>query len=303
MENLDNRFDGRILDSLYEGVYIIDLNKNISYWNKGAEQITGFTSSEVLGVHCREDILIYTKDGVMNLCKGQCPLSQSIDDGKVRETEVYFQHKDGHKVPVLLRAVPLRGTSGKVEGVIEIFSDNSSKMAYLERMEELQKVALLDPLTGLANRRYIESALTARLHEMQRYGWTFGVIFMDTDNFKSINDLYGHEIGDKALKMVAKTLVSSSRSFDMIGRWGGEEFVAIVVNVNENKLYAVANRFLALVEQSSFMVDSKMIRITLSVGATIARKDDTIDMLLARADKLMYHSKSAGGNRLTMKDE
>jgi diguanylate cyclase (GGDEF)-like protein/PAS domain S-box-containing protein len=291
-----------VLDNLYDGVYFIDFNKKITYWNSAAEKITGYNRDEVIGVHCREDILVYTKDEVVNLCKGQCPLFETFEDGKMREIQVYVQHKDGHKVPVLMRAIQVKNDAGEIVGVLEIFKDSSTKPAHSEKIGDLERTALIDPLTELANKKYLETAITARIGEMQRYGWQFGIISMDTDNFSTINELYGREVGDKALKVIAKTLTNSSRPFDMIGRWQGENFVAVIANVNENSLRCVANRFLTLVEQSNMTIGSKIIRITLSVGATLTKPGDTVASILDRAETFMKESQSHGGNRLTMKN-
>jgi diguanylate cyclase (GGDEF)-like protein len=183
---------------------------------------------------------------------------------------------------------------------VEVFRDNSQKLMAVQRATELQRVALLDPLTGLPNRRYIEMNLAARFDEMERYEWAFGVLFMDIDHFKEINDRYGHDVGDRVLKMVSRTLVHSTRPFDLVGRWGGEEFVGIATNVDFAQLKRVANRFRILVQQSSLTVGDFEIRVTISVGATLAQGGDSIDTLVKRADLLMYRSKASGRNRVTM---
>jgi diguanylate cyclase (GGDEF)-like protein len=134
---------------------------------------------------------------------------------------------------------------------------------------------------------------------MWRYGWQFGIVLIDIDHFKNVNDLYGHEIGDRALKMVAQTLLKNLRSFDVIGRWGGEEFLAIIMNVRKDPLRSIANRFRVLVEQSSFSVGNDIVQVTISLGTTLARSDDTTADLLKRVETLMYQSKSGGRNRVS----
>ena len=145
----------------------------------------------------------------------------------------------------------------------------------LERLAELERLAYLDPLTGLANRRYAEITLHARIEELQRYGWLFGVIFIDIDHFKNVNDqLRPRLYGDEVLKMVAKTLQNSVRSFDVVSRWGGEEYLAIIANVQGEELLATANRCRALVERS-FLPLFPSLRVTISVGAALAPESDT----------------------------
>jgi diguanylate cyclase (GGDEF)-like protein len=153
-------------------------------------------------------------------------------------------------------------------------------------------MALLCPLTSLGNRRWAELSLRARLDEMDRHGWPFGLLFVDVDQFKQINDEYGHLNGDEVLKMVARTLSRSVRSFDFVGRWGGEEFIGIIRNATEKTLRSVANRCRTLIEDSVLAVDENQIRVTVSIGATLARQEDTMETLLQRADQLMYQSKA-----------
>ncbi|MEK7750071.1 MAG: GGDEF domain-containing protein [Planctomycetota bacterium] len=161
-------------------------------------------------------------------------------------------------------------------------------------------MALLDPLTELANRRYTELNIQTKLDEMRRYGRPFGILFVDIDHFKNINDFYGHDIGDKVLTMVANTFMKNVRASDIVGRWGGEEFIAIIPNINEAQLYFTANKLRVLVEQSGFSLNSGIVQVTVSIGATLALLKDTAETLLERADKLLYYSKANGRNRVSI---
>jgi diguanylate cyclase (GGDEF)-like protein len=198
-------------------------------------------------------------------------------------------------VPIVVRAVPIRRPdNGDIIGAVEIFSDNSSKAQYVREIDELKKKAVIDPLTGLANRSYAETNIMMRMNELARHDAPFGIIFMDIDRFKDINDTHGHDVGDKVLQMVANTLVHASRTFDVVARWGGEEFVASVANISSVQLRAIANRFHALVRQSRLTLESGTLAVTVSGGATLAQADDTMETLIKRADSLMYESKLAG---------
>jgi len=299
MSTEDGFFRG-ILDSLHDGVYFVDVNKKITYWNKGAERITGYESSEAVGISCSDNLLVHIDGKGMNLCKTGCPLAQTLTDGHVRETEAYLQHKDGHRLPVLIRVSPLRDSSGNIVGAVETFSDNSSKAALLNRIDELQRESLVDQLTGMGNRRCIDMKLHSRIDEMQRYGWPCGLLFLDIDNFKIVNDTYGHNVGDRVLIMVARTLSSNLRSHDLLGRYGGEEFVAIITNINMAKLHSFANRLSLLVEKSGLDTEYGTIRVTVSIGATMVRPDDTVEAAIKRADLFMYNSKIGGRNRASI---
>jgi len=289
-----------ILDSLYDGVYFVDMNRRITYWNKGAERISGYESSETVGISCSDNLLVHIDENGVDLCKAGCPLAQTLTDGRERETEAYLQHKDGHRLPVVIRVSPLRDSSGRIVGAVETFSDNSSTAALLQRIDQLQKESLVDQLTGLANRRCIDMKLHSRIDEMKRYGWPCGVLFLDIDNFKIVNDTYGHKVGDGVLMMVARTLSNNLRAHDLLGRYGGEEFVAIITHVDMAELQSFAERLRLLVENSSHDTEFGTIRVTVSIGATVVRPEDTIETAISRADLFMYHSKISGRNRVSI---
>lgn len=296
----DNDFYKILLDNLYDAVYSVDRQRRITYWNRSAEQLTGFEASEVTGRHCRDNILVHVNEEGVNLCETACPLSRAMEEGVPGEVDIFLHHREGHRIPVTVRCSPIRDASGRVIGAIEVFRDSSSRLELVERMEELRQQALLDPLTGAGNRRYAEMELVNRLEELRRNGWPFGLAFLDIDNFKEINDRYGHDTGDRVLEMVVRTTMKSLRPFDFLGRWGGEEFVAVVAHADKESLRGAAERVRSLVAQSILPVGKESLRVTISIGATMAQPEDTPESLVKRADELMYASKRAGRNHLTI---
>jgi diguanylate cyclase (GGDEF)-like protein/PAS domain S-box-containing protein len=298
--NFNKESYARIIDNIHDGLYFVDTRRIITYWNKAAEKISGFSSQEVIGRSCADNILTHIDANGKKLCLGNCPLQATIEDGKPREAEVYMHHKDGHRIPVSVRATVLTDNSGKVIGGIELFTDISNQRANTLRVKELEKMALLDTLTELANRNFIEKELKSRFEETRRLKVPFGILFMDIDFFKKFNDTYGHDVGDKVLKFVAKTLTANSRPFDLYGRWGGEEFLGIVRNVSGKNLAEVGNRMRLLLQDSYITHENQKLHVTISIGATMVKSDDTIDSVLKRADGLLYQSKAEGRNRLTM---
>ncbi len=224
----DHEFFKKLLDEFHDGVYFVDRERRITYWNRGAERITGYAASEVVGKRCMDNILIHVDAEGVSLCNGHCPLVFTLSDGAPRYAEVFLHHKEGFRVPVSVRVTPIRDGQGAVTGAVEVFSDNVPQAALLERITQFERLAYIDPLTEVANRRYTEIVLSARHEELRRYDWPFGILFVDIDLFKAVNDRYGHAKGDDVLRMVAKTLVNSVRSFDVVGRWGGEEFLLVL---------------------------------------------------------------------------
>jgi len=290
----------RIMENLYGGLYLVDPNRTITYWNKAAEKITGFKVDEVLGRSCSDNILTHM-DGEGNcLCLGMCPLAATIADRIPREADIYVHHKDGHRVPISVRVSALTDDEGNVMGGIELFIDISNRAANELRIKELEELALLDNLTQLANRTYIEKEMQSRFEEKKRLNVSFGILFMDIDYFKRFNDTYGHDFGDQVLRNVAKTLSKNSRPFDLYGRWGGEEFIGIIRNITLQELKRLGDRLRLLVENAYLLHGNEKLGVTISMGATLVNDHDTVETLMKRADTFLYKSKSAGRNRLTI---
>ncbi len=289
-----------LLDNLSEAVYFVDCDRRISYWNKAAETLTGRTASEVLGFCCSDNILVHTDNAGTQLCLMGCPLNAMMTDGQIHEASVYLRHKDGHRVPVQIKVIPIRDSSGKITGGIETFTDNSSNIRMKEQISQLETMSLIDELTQAGNRRYANITLETRLSEFKRYGWPFGMIMIDIDNFKRVNDVFGHGIGDEVLKMVARTISGNMRSAgSMFFRWGGEEFIILASNVTSLQLFELSERMRILVATSALKKGELEISVTVSAGAAIANPEDDADSLVRRADVLMYKSKTDGRNRTT----
>lgn len=217
---MDTQFYKDLLESISDGVYFVDLNRTIIYWNPAAERISGYTAKEVVGRSCANNILQHV-DGIgTELCLSGCPLSATMQDGKVREAEVFLHHKLGHRVPVSIRGTPMRDEEGNIVGAVEVFSDNSKHVDIVSELETLRSEVLTDPLTGIGNRRYAEITMVNLDKAMEDNDITFGVIFADIDHFKDVNDNWGHSVGDKVLKMIAGTMTSILRKLDVACRWG-----------------------------------------------------------------------------------
>ncbi len=288
-----------LLNSVSEGIYYVNTWGEITFWNKGAERITGFTSDEVLNKKCSDNILNHIDDEGNNLCASMCPLKITIGDGEIRESAVYLQHKEGHMVPITLKVMPIKD-GDKVIGAVETFNDSVRENQMLRDMKKFKILATQDQLTDLPNRRYTDQYLESKIHEFETLGIPVGVIFIDVDEFKSINDTYGHNFGDEILKMISKVFKSTKRTVDLIGRWGGEEFIGICVGVDESQLRMIAEKIRILIEKSEIRVLGEKAKVTVSIGATLSKQGDSVESIIKRADKLLYHSKENGKNMVSI---
>jgi diguanylate cyclase (GGDEF)-like protein len=169
-----------------------------------------------------------------------------------------------------------------------------------------EQLASTDPLLGIANRRYFRSACEKELARYQRSGEAFSLLVADIDHFKRINDQHGHMVGDAVLVAVAKNLQTHLRPFDLLGRWGGEEFVVLLPACPLPVALQVAERLRSSIEewsQPEITPSGTPIPITVSLGvATYLGVEPTLDDLFRRADKALYRAKSAGRNRVYTSD-
>jgi diguanylate cyclase (GGDEF)-like protein/PAS domain S-box-containing protein len=294
-----------LLSILQAPLYLVDRDRQIVLWNKGAERITGYAAEEVRGRRCADGILQHTDCQGAQLCHGDCPLSESMKDGETRVGEVFLLHRDGYRLPVKVWVSPLRNAEGETIGGIESFEDISQQVAALEaklaamrEAERLREMAFLDPLTRIANRRALENRMRELFDTHRADGQEFGVLVVDLDHFKRVNDEHGHDAGDAVLKIVAKTLSSRLTSPAMIGRWGGEEFVAVVPNTSPDQLRATAESCRGLVAASPTRWRDQEIAVTASFGAAVANGEPNWRALFRLADQNLYRAKSEGRNRV-----
>jgi len=292
-----------IVEDLYEGLYVVDQERRIQYWNKAAEKLTGFTAAEVIGSRCADNILMHIDRSGQNLCQSHCPLAATMTDGGTREAEVLLHHKSGHRVPVLIRTTPLRDNAGNIVGGIEIFSDDSPRQVLRDEIDHLKHLSLIDDLTELPNRRYTEIQINHALSLLDRVHVPFGVIFFDIDHFKKFNDTHGHSAGDQVLRVAAETFKHTIRSFDTIGRWGGEEFLGVFPNMNQDTLQETGNRLRRMIKHSRVQIREQALGITISAGGVLAAAGDSREILVEKADAAMYRSKQQGRDRFTLHQE
>jgi len=298
ISDLGRGFYRELLDRLDEGVYFVDRDRRLLFWNKAAEELTGFAGSELVGRGCPDNILCHADVRGRGRCNDGCPLEQAMASGKSDQIDAFLHHKNGHRMPVRVKVTPILDAQGRAVGAMEVFNDRTARIEQAERIKELERLALVDELTRLPNRRHFDEQLGHRLAEWQRHGRPFGVLMMDVDLFKQVNDECGHLLGDAILKLVARTLHANCRSFDIVARWGGEEFSAIISDVDAQQLVLVAEKFRAMVAASDLRLPGQALGLTISVGAAAAKADDTAQTLLKRADGALYEAKRQGRNRV-----
>lgn len=289
-----------VLDQVHDAVVWLDKDRKVVYWNKAAELISGRESAAILGRACFEEPALFVDFGGVNVCHDKCPVAMTLKDGAPRSLDVYLQHKQGFRTPASLRIIPVFKEDGEIIGAVETFSGTSPKITLPLGLPELEKMGLVEPDTGIPSKQYADMTLATRLEEFRKYGLSFGLIYVDIDNYGKILEKYGRFNASKIVRTVARTLHKNIRFFDIVGRWSTEEFLIILLNIDEGRLDIVANKLRLLVAESYITTETGMLNATVSMGASLVLRYDTVESLVKRAEQLMMHSKWLGKNRVSM---
>lgn len=295
----EEEFWQRVYTELYDGICVQDGEQRIAHWNRGAERITGFSSEEVIGRACPSVDFEHTDGRGVVLCEKNCPLKEALETGEPILRDLFCRQKGGSVIPISMSLTPVRDSHGKPV-VVQVFREAYDREACRQEVKRLRREALIDELTKLSNRRYVRMKLSENINLLHRHGIRFGVIFVDLDYLKEINDAYGHPTGDRVLGMIARTIRANLRASDTAGRWGGDEFIVLLPACSLEMLKAVAEKIRLLIKNSTLAVEGDgRIQISASIGATLSKQDDSIEEILRRVDSLCYLSKAHGRNKVS----
>jgi diguanylate cyclase (GGDEF)-like protein len=177
-------------------------------------------------------------------------------------------------------------------------SEAEDKRRELEQQNnELREKSIRDLLTGLYNRRFFEELLGKEFSRVKRTGQPIGLLFLDIDHFKRLNDTHGHQFGDRVLSTVAQCIERASRDSDVVARFGGEEFVVLLTNATTGSPEIVAERIRSSVESLELEQNGVRAPVTISIGAASSQEpDDSPQALIGRADEMLHQSKKSGRN-------
>jgi diguanylate cyclase (GGDEF)-like protein/PAS domain S-box-containing protein len=289
-----------VLDQVQDAVVWLDSDRRVVALNKAAEEISGRDRAAILGKACAEEPVLFVDQAGIDICHEKCPVAMTLKDGAPRSLEVYLQHKEGFRSPASLRIVPVFKEDGEVMGAVETFNSASPKITLPLNLPELEKMGLVDIETGIPSKPYLDMTLVTRLEEFQKYGLSFGLIYADIDNYGKILEKHGRFNAGKIVRTVARTIHKNTRFFDIVGRWGTEEFLVILLNIDEGRLDIVANKLRLLIAESYITTETGVLNATVSMGASLVLRYDTVESLVKRGEQLMMHSKWLGKNRVSM---
>jgi diguanylate cyclase (GGDEF)-like protein/PAS domain S-box-containing protein len=282
-----------------EGMFVTDAKHVILRVNHAFSEITGYSSEEAVGQTPR---LLSSNRHDAHFFES---MMQSIEQRGNWHGEIWNRRKNGEVFPEWLTITAVKNEQGSIENYVATLSDISARKA---AEVEIRNLAFYDPLTGLPNRRLLLDRLVQAVAACVRHHRQGALLFIDLDNFKTLNDTLGHDKGDLLLQQVAQRLVGCIREDDTVARLGGDEFVVMLEDLDAspaeaaNQAQIVAEKILLSLGQA-YMLGQHEHHSSASIGITpLADHDVTIEDLLKRADLAMYQAKAAGRNTLRFFD-
>lgn len=315
---LDLGTDPSILVQAFDRIalptFVIDSNHVILHWNRALEALSGLKAQDMVGTSkqwkpfyqsprpCLADLIL---DGghdtdVQHYYKGKYRPSELIPDAY--EAEDFFPECGESGEWLHFTAASLLDKNGKIVGAIETLSNISARkkaeFELIERERTYRELSITDALTGLNNSRYFYEQLGSALDNSTRYQHTFSLCFLDLDDFKHLNDTYGHMAGDRVLETLGTLIKACLRSTDSAFRYGGEEFAIILPSTDAQGALMFADRIrINLCNHNVPVSPEATVSVTASVGITEFKHGDDARTILGRADDALYKAKRAGKNR------
>jgi len=280
-----------LIELAHDAIIVRDMDYRVTFWNRGAERTYGWSQEEA----CNQKI--------HRLLQTQFPQPQEeIEDILFRtgqwEGELKYTTKNGSQIVVASRWAVKRDEDNRPVAIMEI-SRNITEHKALLTILELQ--ARQDYLTGLNNRGYFMELAEREIKKASRYGHNFTILMLDIDNFKMINDTYGHKAGDRVLVALADIFRKTLRVADIEGRIGGEEFAILLPETDREGAVVVAERLRSSVEDCEILLQSSEMpmRFTVSIGVSAPESVNyNLDALLSQADDALYRAKHTGRNKV-----
>jgi diguanylate cyclase (GGDEF)-like protein/PAS domain S-box-containing protein len=282
------RLIGRFLDHTAEAILIADARSRIVYVNRSFTKVTGYTLKEVSGKTPR---ILHSgrQSAAFYALMWKCIKASGRWQG-----EIWNRRKNGEIYPEWLSITAVRNSTGKVENYLAIFSDITPRK---REEQELYDLATHDTLTGLPNRFLFSERFRRAIARAKRASHLVGLLYLDLDRFKPVNDLLGHECGDQLLQTVARRIKRSVREEDTIARLGGDEFAVILEHLLRPRDAAATARKLLHALARPFLLEGHKASVTASIGITVYPLDgDDVETLVKRADGAMYRAKTERRN-------
>jgi diguanylate cyclase (GGDEF)-like protein len=290
-------FEAKLLDNMYDAVVFVNNLGRIVVWNHGSERLTGIAGASIRQQQWHPEILKLADEKGQEIAESECPVLAAINSGVQSLRRLAVSGRSGRIVAVDSHVIPVIGGDGATQGAILILHDASSETTLEERCQSLADKATRDPLTLVANRAEFDRvhAMFVTAHQQQEAPCS--LLMCDLDRFKLVNDSYGHQAGDEAIKCLAALLKGACHPGDFVARYGGEEFVVLLADCDVSTACRRAEQVrIALSQLPQPKMNGKS--ITSSFGVTEIQPGDTAETMLRRADRALLMAKENGRNQV-----
>jgi diguanylate cyclase (GGDEF)-like protein len=292
----------RLLEIFLDAYCVVDASNNVIDFNVAFTELCGESYRKVLkvGSFCE---LLRTE-----LCPNQCPAVQIANSQKsLRLDELRGSSKAFPQLQMILGGVPIFSSDQRFLGSLVTIRNVTAESELQKKYDERKKESITDGLTRLFNKRFIEDALLRMLKTSLRDTTPVSVVMVDVDHFKKVNDTYGHQAGDYVLYTVAQILKNESRESDIVGRFGGEEFLVVLGTTDSPGAKVFSERFRLKVQNTKFLFEGKTIPLTISAGTASFTKlwkpglspERLSKELVNSADTALYYAKANGRNQIS----
>lgn len=296
-----------ILESLPTGLCVIDMDRRIVLWSDGAERITGHRRHEVVGHSCVGGVILHCGRAECESCKEEGPLTQAIKTARPATASGSLHHKDGHEIPVRIRAVPVHNARGSIVGAVETFDDQESAVSSDHREDGLNLPSCVDLATGVASQLMMQSHLRESLGTFVDVQVPFALLCFRLEEFDHFRASFGAEAAASLLRVVARTLEGALWKTDFVGRWSNDQFLVILSGCREEALQSVRERIRRMLANDSIEWWGERRSLPVSIGQATAQTGDNLESLMDRAQKSLtaaslqqgQATRAAAGGRTT----
>lgn len=281
----------RVVEQSPDGVAILDTERKVEYINPAFTALTGYASGEIVGQKLEQ------VREVIGISRDQLTAWKRLSPTETYKLDVECYSKSGQKYWQRLSLTSIRNATGVVTHYAAIKEDITLQK---KAEAELREMAMNDPLTGIYNRRHFFSAVQKSFQRARRYHESLSALMIDADHFKAVNDTHGHQVGDEVLRALAGVLTRGIRTADVIGRYGGEEFVIALPRTGLDAALILANRLREQIAAEPLQLTDISIPVTVSIGVAtyLPGQDLELFQVLERADQALYRAKHNGRNRV-----
>ena len=290
----------QIFETVNFGLVVLDRDLRIQYWNRWMAMHSGIQPTRILGSPLFEFFPHLDNSGFNKNCKVVLSFGNfAFFSQKLHRFLFPFKPDSsfGYRFDNMQQSCfmgPLRGEDNAISGLFLVVQDVTELATYEQKLVEMNTT---DALTGMYNRRFLESRLKEECARQRRYARPFSLLMIDIDFFKKVNDTYGHQGGDLVLQAVAAKAKSLIRSTDFFARYGGEEFCCLLPETDTEAAEKVAEHLRIQIAEMESRFEGQSIKVTISLGISAFLPDDSPETLLKRADDALYQAKSSGRNR------